>query len=164
MFTLPRSGPFSQILSHMSQLLYVLFPLPTVTLAPVGEIHVCKGNDQQFNCMASPLALWTISGFGSGIEDSMSTTTANSYANLSGNSRVKSNDTSALAMPSFLTFKNLGYADDNAVVACEDASQMVAMTTIRIGKLMCKLILTCISVCISSIMQYFVGNQIILIV
>ena len=77
--------------------------------------------------------VWTISGFGSGIADTLGARNAFTFA--AENARVESSDTSTVSNPSTLTYRDLGYADDNAVVTCLNATLMGAMTsTIQIGE------------------------------
>ena len=107
--------------------------LSTVTLVPVGDIRVCKGNNQGFMCSSAEGVLWTISGFSSGISDTDNP--VNPFIYERDNVRVKTNDTRANVNPSSITFQNLGYADDNAVVTCLNSSAKDArMSTIQIGE------------------------------
>ena len=107
--------------------------LSTVTLVPVGDVHVCKGSNQVFTCSSSSSVVWTISGFSSGILDTDNPVNAFSYA--STNDRLETDDTSIASNPSTLTIQNLGYADDNAVVVCLNATLAGArMSTIQIGE------------------------------
>lgn len=84
-------------------------------------------------CSTSSAVSWSISGFGSGISDAILPVPALSYAIT--NSRVETSDVSVVSIPSTLTFHNLGYADDNAIVTCLNGTLMGAMmSTIHIGE------------------------------
>ena len=84
-------------------------------------------------CSSSSIVVWTISGFGNGVADTSAPVSALSYA--ASNDRVETSDTSIVANPSTLTFQNIGYADDNAVVTCLNATLTGAMTsTIQVGE------------------------------
>ena len=51
------------------------------------------------------------------------------------NDRVETNDTSAVNNLSVLTLLDLGYADDNAIVICQNASLLGGIrSTIQIGE------------------------------
>ena len=105
---------------------------PTVVLDPVGVVHVCTGQNQQFMCTSGGVA-WTVSGFGNGISDTQNPISAVDYA--PNNIRVKTTDTLASSDPSTLTFMMLGYPDDNARVTCIDGTRSNMITsTIRIGE------------------------------
>ena len=105
----------------------------TVTLAPSGDVRVCRGTNQQFTCSSSSGVVWSIFGFGRGVSDSINPVNAFSYAAI--NDRVETSDTSIAANPSTLTFQNIGYADDNATITCLNATLLGAMTsTIQLGE------------------------------
>ena len=105
----------------------------TVTLAPSGNVRVCRGENQQFMCSSSSIVIWSIFGFGSGVLDTSNPVSALFYAAI--NDRVETSDTSALTNPSTLTFQNIGYTDDNATITCLNATLTGAMTsTIQVGE------------------------------
>ena len=105
----------------------------TVTLAPSGDIRVCRGENQQFMCSSSLGVFWSIFGFGRGVSDAINPVNAFSYA--VSNDRVETSDTSAFTNPSTLTFQNIGYTDDNATITCLNATLTGAMTsTIQVGE------------------------------
>ena len=107
--------------------------LSTVTLVPVGDVHVCRGSNQAFTCSSPSPLVWNISGFSSGISSTANPVNAFSYA--TANDRVETDDTSTVSIPSTLTFQNLGYADDKAVVTCLNATiEDTRMSTIQIGE------------------------------
>ena len=84
-------------------------------------------------CSSSLGVVWTISGFGSGVADTSTPVNALSYA--FSNDRVVTRDATIVANPSTLTFQNFGYADDNAVVTCLNATLTGTRTsTIRVGE------------------------------
>lgn len=84
---------------------------------------------------SSPGVTWNISGFGTGISDTTDRPTA-AFFYAPNNNRVVTTDNSTLSDPSTLTFQQLGYADNNAVVTCLDSSILRSMTgTIQIGEL-----------------------------
>ena len=105
----------------------------TVTLAPSGDVRVCRGEIQQFMCSSSLGVVWSIFGFGSGVSDTSTPVNALFYA--ASNDRVETSDTSIFTNPSTLTLQDIGYADDNATITCLNATLTGARTsTIRVGE------------------------------
>ena len=114
--------------------------LPTVSLSRVGEVKVCARAAFRYHlltlsltCTAQNFALWSMSGFGEGLDDQ----TRVPAVNIAGSSlRVTTTDTSTQTKSSRITLTKFIYGDHGATVTCEDSLSTGGQSvTISVGKL-----------------------------
>lgn len=128
---------------------------------PFGDVRVCKGDSQLFTCNTSDACVWTTSGFGAGV---LISTRTSGFA-LGSSSRVTSTDAGVITNPSTITIENLGYADHEATVVCEDAtfrnrreSRIVIGMVICRGEKFCALLPICMTVLLAELFTSLAPN------